>query len=594
MRNRQTLFTLTIWILLFTVLLGACKRASSTATQTLSISPSPLPSQEATASATATASFTPQTYPQPTIPIIASQTGIPYPQPPGQTGSPTAGVISPTPYQPAMPSSTLIPTDTPVASETQTLEPPTPTETNTVIPQYPGPGGNPTITPPYPGPIITNTMAPYPGPATSTPRPTLTPSRSITPTATRSGTTSPFPTPTTGSGTPVSTPTELPPRHPLSPAPPGSSVTIWHSWSGAETETLQSIIQSFQRIYPNVTFSLLYVPLDDLFSTYQEAAYLGQGPSLLLGPAEWGPQLFEEELITDLNLYVPTDYLSSINSAALASGEYHLSLISLPLSQHGMVMFRNTSIINTAPITFDKLNSLSQQVTHGGIVGSYLERGSFFSAGNIIGLGGRLMDEEGYPTFNDQFGLEWFDLLADYDVAGAVTFNTNRDLDMFKRGRVGIVIDGTWNISLLTQAIGKENLAIDPWPSYGTGYMSGWVESDSVFLNANTTSDNRFAALSFIGYLLDPNVQMHLAEVGHIPSVSAALPRDILMQQAMAAFSYGVPYPITVDESILKLYWYELDMAIQNVFVRGVSPASALKTASDNLVIQIRNIQTSP
>jgi ABC-type glycerol-3-phosphate transport system substrate-binding protein len=190
--------------------------------------------------------------------------------------------------------------------------------------------------------------------------------------------------------------------------------------------------------------------------------------------------------------------------------------------------------------------------------------------------------------------LEWFDLLADYDVAGAVTFNTNRDLDMFMRGRVGIVIDGTWNISRLTQALGKEYLTIDPWPTYGTGHMSGWVESDSVFLNANTTNDDRFAALSFVGYLLDPNVQMRLAEVGHIPSVSATLPRDILIQQAMKAFSFGAPYPITVDENILKLYWNELDMAIKSVFVSGVSPASALKTAKDNLVVQIKNLQTSP
>ena len=49
--------------------------------------------------------------------------------------------------------------------------------------------------------------------------------------------------------------------------------------------------------------------------------------------------------------------------------------------------------------------------------------------------------------------LDWngLSLLTDYDAAGAVTFNTNWDLDMFKRGRVGIIIDGTWN-----------TLAVDP------------------------------------------------------------------------------------------------------------------------------------
>ena len=56
-------------------------------------------------------------------------------------------------------------------------------------------------------------------------------------------------------------------------------------------------------------------------------------------------------------------------------------------------MFRNTAIIDTAPKTFDELNLLSHQVTHGGEVGSYLEIGSFFSTADIIGLGGAVMDE---------------------------------------------------------------------------------------------------------------------------------------------------------------------------------------------------------
>ncbi len=237
---------------------------------------------------------------------------------------------------------------------------------------------------------------------------------------------------------------------------------------------------------------------------------------------------------------------------------------------------------------------MSHEVTHGGVVGSYLERGSYFSAANIPGLGGRLMEEDEDPAFSDAVGLEWMNLLSAYDDAGAVTFNTNRDLDMFKRGRVGIIIDGSWNISLLIQVIGADKLAIDPWPTYGTGHISGWVESDSVFLNANTTDNDRFAALAFIGYLLDPNVQVRLAEVGHIPSVITAKPRDLLLQQAMEAFSKGTPYPISVGESVLNLYWKELDLAIREVFVSGINPANALKAASDDLLQILRNLQTTP
>ncbi|OGO60868.1 MAG: hypothetical protein A2032_07375 [Chloroflexi bacterium RBG_19FT_COMBO_49_13] len=357
---------------------------------------------------------------------------------------------------------------------------------------------------------------------------------------------------------------------------------------------LQSIIDAFKRLYSDVTFSLLYIPSDDLFNKYREASYHGRGPGLLLGPSEWGYKLYNEALISDIQQYVPGEYLTNINPAALASGKYNDALISLPLSLHGLVMYRNTSILSTAPYSFNELIALSQQVTHGGVVGSYLERGATFSSPDILGLGGRLMDNNENPAFNDLYGQEWLDLLKAFDEAGAVTFNTNRDLDMFKRGRVGIIIDGSWNASILAQAIGADNLAIDPWLTFGTGHMSGWVETDSIFLNANTTGNDQFAALSFIGYLLDPNVQMRLAEVGHIPSVTTTQPRDLFIQQAMVAFSDGVPYPNSIDPYVLNIYWNELDWAIKNVFEAGVDPEMALSTADRNITQIFRELRTEP
>lgn len=596
--------------MLLVLFVGGCQRAVPTTSPTIASIPSLTPSYK-TSTATSkspqpypqpTTTLVPQSttggYPQPSIPVNPPQTEIPYPQPIIPTENPYPAISAPTLTTIPLASATQKPTNTPEPSQTLSIQTSTPTRTQTEVPPYPGPGENQNpsteTSEAYPGPQITDTLAPYLGPETSTPEPTQTSPKALTPTVRSSETTSPLPSPTARPGTPGPTPTELLPRPPLSPPPAGSSVTIWHSWGLAETDALRAIIQSFQRLYPDVTFSLLFVPLDDLFNTYQEAAYLGQGSNLLLGPAKWGPELFDGELISDLSSYVPKDYLSGINSAALSSAEYHKSLISLPLSQHGMVMFRNTTLISTAPKTLDELTTLSHAATHGGVVGTYLERGSYFSAANIIGLGGRLLDENGNPVFNGSFGLEWINLLRGYAEAGAVTFNTNRDLDMFKRGRVGIIIDGSWNISLLIQAIGSDKLAIDPWPAYGTGHMSGWVETDSVFVNANTTDKDRFAALAFIGYLLDPNVQVRLAEVGHIPSVIAAKPRDALIHQAMDAFSSGAPYPIAVDDSVLNLYWKELDLAIRNVFLSGVSPANALKAASDDLVQMLRNLQTIP
>ena len=606
MRQSASSLILISLTLSFVMIVGACKRAPIPEAPTMTSKPITTQGRgvgtpEKTLSQPADEATEPvsspnieQPYPLPTN-IIIPETGLPYPQPSAVDGVPTNGATSPSAYPP------------PLSTSTQPTQTPTPSAT-TFIPAYPGASPMPTsaatipypgplftsTNPYYPGPLFTSTSPSYPGPATATPRATRTPSRSVTAGATSSGSGSPTVVSTPGTATPVPTPTELPIRPPLLPPPEGSTVTIWHSWGSAETDTLQAIIQSFTRSYPDVMFSLLYIPLDDLFATYREAAYLGQGPSLLLGPSQWGLRLYDETLITDLAAYVPDASLANINPAALSSGKYHNALISLPLSQHGLVMYRNTALISTYPTSFDELISLSLQTTRKGVVGSYLERGSYFSSPGIIGLGGRLMDENGDPAFNDQYGIEWLDLLEDYDEAGAVTFNTNRDLDMFKRGRVGIIIDGTWNISTLAESIGAENLAIDPWPPYGAGHISGWVETDNIFMNANTTGDNQYAALTFMSYLLDPDVQMHLAEVGHIPAVITTLPRDLIIQQAMEAFSDGVPYPNEIDEYLLGVYWKELDNVIRNVFEGGAEPARALEIANNNIRQIIREIQTAP
>jgi ABC-type glycerol-3-phosphate transport system substrate-binding protein len=606
MKQKVSILLLITLLLSTIVILGECRRTplpespvnaiTYTATQGVGLqTPTETPSQPASqATSVVGAPPTELPSPLPTVPTLP-ETQIPYPEPSTQTEYPTSEVTPGLGYPGPVSTNTQFVSPSPQASPSPEIN--TPTLTSTIIPAYPGASPNPTsevllpypgpdytaTSPAYPEPLSTSTSPAYPGPATSTPLATSTPAISSTPGITPTVTIYPTAISTQGIGTPVATPTEMPPRQPLSPPPPGSSVTIWHSWGSTETATLQSIIQSFQRLYPNVTFSLQYIPQDDLFNSYREAVYQGQGPSLLFGPSSWGPALFDDLLVSNLKPFVPANYLVNINPAAMASGKYENSLISLPLSQHGLLMFRNIVLFTEPPANLAEMTSMALEITHGGVVGSYLERGSYFSSPAINGLGGRLMDENGYPTFNDQYGLEWFNLLEAYDEAGAVTFNTNYDLEKFKQNRVGIIIDGSWNITTLAQAIGMENLAIDPWPAYSTGHLSGWVETDSVFLNSNTTGNNRFAALSFMGYLLDPNVQMHLAEVGHIPSVNTTQPRDPLIKQAMIAFLNGTPYPITVDSNVLSIYRTELDKAIRDVFELGIDPEAALQTAEDNI-----------
>jgi arabinogalactan oligomer/maltooligosaccharide transport system substrate-binding protein len=366
--------------------------------------------------------------------------------------------------------------------------------------------------------------------------------------------------------------------------PPGTiaqTITIWHSWSPGELQILDFVLKNFQGFYPDTAFDLLYVPQDELYDRYEMAVYRGVGPSLLFGPAEWGARLYQKGLVADLSQDADPRFLAEINTAALGAARYRNALTGLPLSiRGGVLLYRNKALLPNPPASWEELGRMAQGATRGGKVGAYLERSFLYSAAHLYGLGGRLMDEAGNPAFNTPQGVEWLHLLAAFEQAGAAEFNADRDLDLFKEGRVGLIIDGSWNLEELVEALGEENLAIDPWPAAGTGRLSGFVQADNIFLNANLSGEARYAALLFAGFMLAREVQATLARGGHIPSVVDIEVQDPFMRQIMVVFEGGTPYPA---DPVLDLYWDPLETALRAVFDQDIDPQIALEIAEDEI-----------
>jgi maltose-binding protein MalE len=490
---------------------------------------------------------------------------LPVAETPSQTGQPSA-----TPASETYP----LPADLPYPAPGMDVSPVlTPTVADNA---YPVPPAQPAYPPPDTD--LLTTQPAYPAPPTSAATPFVQPTQPDATSAAGPGLTA-GPAPTERLPFPAMT----------APSQGAVTVTIWHSWSESELAVLDDVLQAFQKVYPNIYFDVLYVPFDDLLRTYQAASYRGAGPSILLAPAEWGPQLYDEGLVASVDDLAVPAFLERINPAALESGRYRGALISLPHAiRSGIVMYRNRQIISKAPSTFSELVTAAQQATRGGGLGAYLERGYFYSAGHLAGLGGRLMDDDGNPAFNDPVGLAWLNLLLDFEQAGPVSLNTNRDLDLFKDGRVGIIFDGTWSREALAEAIGEENLAIDPWPAYQNGRLSGYVQVDSVYLAARAAGDERYASLQFFGFMLAPEVQAVLTRAGHIPALTDVQVEQAWMEPIMAALLGGTAYPI---HPYTNLYWDPLETAMGYVFSKSALPAPALKQASDTIYARIQDIQ---
>ena len=399
--------------------------------------------------------------------------------------------------------------------------------------------------------------------------PTVTPLSTRLPTATRQPTVTPTPTQAVMNGT----------------------VTIWHAWDEAVLPGLVQMIASFQERYPEVSFDVLYIPLEDLRLRFEQAAGEGGGPSVLLGPAAWGPPLYDAGLLSDVNSLGEGNTLERLNQAALAGGQHTGVQVGLPYAIQGVVLYRNQGLILETPVNFEDLVSLAKGITQGETIGADLERGFFYSGAHLNGIGGQLMGPDGLPAFNDLKGQEWVELLRQFEQAGPTEQNSDRDLEFFEAGKVGFIIDGTWNRTALEEAVGVDNLAIDPWPAYGDGFLSGFVQADNLYLAQYTSGADREASQKFIEYFLSSGAQETLARAGLIPALTGVQVSDALVLQAMEALAGGTAYPNLPQ---IDFYAAPLDAALKAALSEGQPPAEALQAADQAIRDAVQGAGSTP
>lgn len=365
------------------------------------------------------------------------------------------------------------------------------------------------------------------------------------------------------------------------------TISLWHSFDENEVGSLQEISNTFLEFHPDIEFDFLYAPNYDLKRKFEESVLVGAGPSIMIGSGDWGPSLYDQRVIHDVSGMVESDLQTAINSAALDAYQYQGALIGLPLNLRGVVMFRNTEIIPEPPVSFDELIITAQTATEGDVVGAYLDYGLFYSAGHLEAIGGSLMDSAGNPAFNDEKGIEWLEMITRFEEAGPVDINAEDDISLFLQGRVGVIIDVLANSPSLVEAIGPEMLAIDPWPDK----MSGFVQSEGIYLNGNLDAQTLECSWSFMEFLLSEEAQMIFSDptlAGFIPSILGLELEDPLQAQASAAFAGGTTYPGLPE---MSAYWGPLNFALESVVEFSAEPSEALDLAEVEIIAKIAEIQ---
>jgi maltose-binding protein MalE len=406
----------------------------------------------------------------------------------------------------------------------------------------------------------------------------------VTATVQATSTSSPVPTPTKIIATPEPTSTELPVVQ--------GEVSIWLDWKPKELEILNSHLEAFQDSFPGIQISVSYYPTEELLDRYVAAVLEGQEPTVLIGPVDWSAQLIKEGAVRDVHGRITEDFLDTFNPVALDGIAFAQSIYGLPISMDGILLYRNRSLASASPDLLSDLVGVAQALDGQDLIGIQLDLGFLQTGAFLQSCNGELMNLEGELSLTYKAGECWLNILQQFRQAGPVTLNTDEDLLKFEAGQAAWLVDGSWNSSRIVEALGKDNVSIDPWPVYSpTGnVLYGYARSRDIFFSTTAEEQDFDAAWILARYLLTPEVQEDFASATsgqNVPVLKSLPTTERWLQELMVAIAMDVPLPRFPE---FNIFVEHLETAAVDVARREYNPYYVIRWEYLNIEKALRFI----
>ena len=258
----------------------------------------------------------------------------------------------------------------------------------------------------------------------------------------------------------------------------------------------------------NISIKINKVPCTGWPEYYQKVITQmagGSAPDIGRIAESYMPMLINKGQVADLTDYMAEDfdmsryYEKTFENSAFVDGHYY----GLPSGLNYYLVYYNKDMFDAAGLeypssdwnkasSFDEYREMAKALTGGeGANKTYgFSAGPYMAAIGMFNksLGGNnVFDENGNPTMNDAVTKEvyaWFDtmLREDYSMPRPTDTKVMSAFDMFKAGRLGMILDGTWWLGAIKD-IKDFNVGIAAIPS-GNGaeaYTSQFVDSFVIF-----------------------------------------------------------------------------------------------------------------
>jgi multiple sugar transport system substrate-binding protein len=408
-----------------------------------------------------------------------------------------------------------------------------------------------------------------------------------------------------GACAPAATPTDAPPAPTTAPAaaptaapPEPVTISYWHTMSDPETAQLENVVAAFEAVNPEITVETTRYAYDDFKPALLTSLAGGEAPDTARMDIAWVSEFADQEALQQLDGVMPDFDTISAGTfpGPLSTNFWQGHYYGLPQNTNTQVLLWNADSFSAAgvsapPATVDEFAedacalSDAASETYGYALG-----GTYFWAPAPIfyTMGGKIVDE-GITTatgyVNGPESVAAFTLLKDLYDRGCISPNLLGGgigtADGHATGRYAMIIDGPWMVDIYKGTYPDFEVNFATIPNGSGGTTSSVVGGEDVVIFADSTDQE--AAMKWAAFLLSPESQKMMAEVGVIPTLSSLIGDPSLPDY----FGVFLDQLTTAQARVPHPKWSDMDNAVNNAFQRMLrgeqTPQEALDQAADEI-----------
>lgn len=389
-------------------------------------------------------------------------------------------------------------------------------------------------------------------------------------------------------------PAEAPAQAPSEPV----ALQYWHTHSDSESAQLDKVIAAFEAANPGITVEQTRYAYSDYKTALLTAISSGAVPDVARLDIAWVSEFADQGALVQLDGAMPgfesiiQDTFPGPLSTNVWKGHYY----GLPLDTNTQVLLWNKAAFEAAglanpPATMEEFASVACQLTSAADKKyGYAQGGTYFWAPAPVfyAMGGKIVDENittatGYV--NSPESVAAFTMLKDlYDkgclspnlLGGGIATDAGH-----AEGTYAMIIDGPWMVDIYKNNYPDFQANFAPIPSGPQGATSSVVGGEDVVVMEGTASKD--AAMKWAAFLLSPEAQKMMAEVGQMPTL-VSLIGDPAMPAYFAVFQEQLK---TAQARVPHPKWGDMDNAINNAYQRLLKGEQTPQEALDQAATEI-------